>query len=131
MTDLTQASEQEFDLLIVNQHAPYGSANANEALDLALAAAAFEQKVAILFIEDGVYQLLDEHAPQALRQKNIEKMLGAAGFYGIELLAVENASLFERGLHPEKHLNSQLSIECMNEKAVSTLYKQAKSVIRF
>jgi len=121
----------QYDLLIVNQKPPYSSSTANEALDLALAAGAFDQKVAILFLEDGVYQLLGEQAPDALNQKSLEKMLGAAGFYGVDLLAAESASLYERGIHPEKHLNSNIQVECLSEKAVAKLYQDSKTIIRF
>ena len=95
------AIESKFDLLIVLQQAPYSSASANEALDLALAAGTFEQKVALLFIEDGVYQLMSEQAPDALQQKSLEKMINALSFYGVSMLAVESHSLFDRDLHPE------------------------------
>lgn len=121
----------DYDLLVVCRSAPYGNANANEALDLALAAGSFDQNVAMLFVEDGVYQLLSDQAPEGLRQKNLQKMLSAASFYGISLIAAESASLFQRKLHPEKHLNAQLDTQCLSEKGVAELYHKSKTVIRF
>lgn len=121
----------EYDLLIVLQQPPYGSAQANEALDLALAAGTFDQRVALLFIEDGVYQLMSDQAPDALHQKNLEKMLNALSFYGVNTLAVESHSLFERDLHPEKHINPKLKLELLNAKSIQSLYARSKTVIRF
>lgn len=130
MTDSTPVTPK-YDLLLVQQQPPYSSASANEALDLALAAGAFEQKVALLFIDDGVYQLLNDQEPSSLQQKNIEKMLAALGIYGITKIAAENASLYERGIHPEKHLNAKLNIEALSIKGIAELYRQAKTIIRF
>ena len=127
----TSSSTFEFDLLIVQQHAPYSSSQANEALDLALAAGTFDQKVALLFIEDGVYQLMAEQSPDALHQKNYEKMLNALPLYGVTMLAVESHSLFERDLHPEKHINPKLKLELLNSLAIQALYDRSKTVIRF
>lgn len=121
----------DYDLLIVLQHAPYSSAQANEALDLALAGGTFDQRVALLFIEDGVYQLMSEQAPDAAQQKNLEKMLNALSFYGVNTLAVESHSLFERDLHPEKHINPKLNLELLNAKSIQALYDRSKTVIRF
>lgn len=123
--------DSQFDLLIVLQQAPYSSASANEALDLALAAGTFEQKVALLFIEDGVYQLMSEQAPDALQQKSLEKMINALSFYGVSMLAVESHSLFERDLHPEKHIIQGVHFELLNTKSIQDLYDRSKTIIRF
>ena len=42
-------------ILFVVQHTPYGSSATQEALDAALATAAFEQNVQLFFSGDGVW----------------------------------------------------------------------------
>ena len=54
--------------MIVNHRPPHGTLHAWESLDLTLTAAAFEQEVSVVFLDDGVYQLL---AKQDTRQIEI------------------------------------------------------------
>ncbi len=52
-------------LLVAVRHAPYGGSLAKTAIDTALAAAAFEQDVSVLFLGAGVLNLVpgqDGHA---------------------------------------------------------------------
>ncbi|MCK7492950.1 MAG: sulfurtransferase complex subunit TusD [Comamonadaceae bacterium] len=52
---LIHANAEE--ILFVLRHPPHGSMNAQESLDMILAAAAFDQSVSLLFLDDGVFQL--------------------------------------------------------------------------
>lgn len=85
-------------LLFILQRAPYGSSATREALDAALAAAAFEQHVQILFIGDGVWHLLAAQQPHAISSKDTSKMLQALDYYDISDVFVDEMSLQERGL---------------------------------
>ncbi len=84
--------------LVVARQAPYGSSQAREGLDAALTAAAFGQPVSLLFMDDGVYQLLPDQSPAALEQKNLASMLAVLPMYEIEQLYVDSHSLEQRGL---------------------------------
>jgi tRNA 2-thiouridine synthesizing protein C len=84
-------------VLFVFRHSPYGSALAREGLDALLAAAVYEQDVAVLFVNDGVFQLLDQQQV-ASDSKNHAKMLSALPIYGVDKLYVDEASLGARGL---------------------------------
>lgn len=85
-------------ILFVLQRAPYGSSSARESLDAALAAAAFEQDVQLLFSGDGVWQLLPDLQADAIAGKDIGKMLQALAYYDIEHVYADAQSLAERGL---------------------------------
>lgn len=85
-------------LAIVNRHAPYGSAEGQESLDLALAAASFGQNLSLFFIDDGVYQLLAAQAPESIDAKNYSKTFAALEFYDIEQIYVCEESLLTRGI---------------------------------
>lgn len=89
-------------LLLVLRSSPYGNGLARAAVDLALAAAAFEQDVSLLFMDDGIWQLLpgqeSEHAPG----KNIARLLDSLPLYDVETFYVEAASLESRCLQPQQ-----------------------------
>lgn len=80
------------------RQAPYGNSRAKAALDMALSAAVFEQSVQLIFIDDGVFQLLDKQNPQQIGSKNTSAALAALPLYGIECVYVAAESLAQRGL---------------------------------
>lgn len=84
--------------LLICRHAPYGHALAREALDVALTAATFDQPVTMLFLADGVLQLLRDQQPAAIAQKALDKQLAALPLYDVETIYVEAAALSARGL---------------------------------
>jgi len=88
-------------ILIVCRKSPYGTSLAREAIDIALAAAAFDQPLSLLFAGDGVYQLKKEQNSEAIASKNHGKVLTALPLYGIDTLYVEDSALRLRGLATE------------------------------
>jgi len=76
-------------VLLIIRHSPYGSSLARASLDTALAAAAFEQPVQLLFMGDGVLQLVADQQSQAAGVKNIGKLLSSLPLYGIERVYVD------------------------------------------
>jgi len=115
-------------ILIVQKSAPYGSSNAKEALDIALAAGTFDQDVSILFTGDACYQLLADQKPTDIDQKNISQMLKALPIYGIDSLLVDKDSLEIRAI---KQLDENLSLKLVTKREIKSLYQNAKSVLRF
>jgi tRNA 2-thiouridine synthesizing protein C len=84
--------------LIVNRRAPHGTVYPLEALDVVLAAAAFEQDVSLAFLDDGVCQLLKQQRTEGIGARNFAAGYGALGDYGIRHIYVERESLEARGL---------------------------------
>jgi tRNA 2-thiouridine synthesizing protein C len=62
----------------------YGHSLAREALDMALATAAFDQKVSIVFLEDAIYQLLNATDAQSVEAKPHTGVINALPLYDIE-----------------------------------------------
>ncbi|WP_205340425.1 sulfurtransferase complex subunit TusC [Denitrificimonas caeni] len=85
-------------VLLISRQAPWAGIAAAEALDIALAAGAFDLPLSILFMDDGVLQLLDQQQPLALQQKDLSANLQALPMFGIEQLYVAQHCLTERGL---------------------------------
>jgi tRNA 2-thiouridine synthesizing protein C len=84
--------------LYVNRRAPYGTIYAWESLEVVLIGAAFEQEVALAFVDDGVYQLMKGHDTAGIGMKNFSPTYAAMGDYDINKIYVEKESLEARGL---------------------------------
>ncbi len=84
--------------LYVNRRAPYGTIYALESLEVVLIGAAFDQKVSLAFIDDGVYQLVKGQDTAAIGVKNFSPTFAALGDYDVRDIYVEDESLSERGL---------------------------------
>ena len=78
--------------LVVVRRAPYGASLARTAIETALAVAAFEQPVDILFMGDGVLQLLGQQDSQASGSRNMGRLLASLPLYGIEQVYVDAES---------------------------------------
>ena len=84
--------------LYVNRKAPYGTIYALESLEVVLIGAAFEQDVALAFIDDGVYQLTQGQDTTGIGVKNFSPTYKALGDYDVNKIYVEKESLEARGL---------------------------------
>lgn len=71
------------------RHSPYGSSLAKAAVDIALATAAFEQEVDLLFAGEGVLQLLPDQDSQGHGKKNIGRQLASLPMYDINQVYVD------------------------------------------
>lgn len=110
--------------LFLLHSSPYQDNRTKESIDLILANAVFDEKTAVLFINDGVYQLLENQQAQE-GQKNISKTLQSFPLYEIEPYYVCEHSLAARSLD-----TSQLSIEptLVNKEAIQSLIADTAKV---
>ena len=84
--------------MYVNRRAPYGTIYALECLEVVLVAAAFDQDVSVVFMDDGVCQLKKNQDTTGIGMKNFSKTYGALDDYDVEKIYVEKESLAARGL---------------------------------
>ncbi len=84
--------------LYVNRKAPHGTIYALESLEVVLIGAAYEQDVALAFLDDGVFQLVKGWDTSELGSKNFQPAYTALGDYDVKTVYVERESLEERGL---------------------------------
>jgi tRNA 2-thiouridine synthesizing protein C len=87
--------------MYLNRKAPYGTIYAHENLETVLIAAAFEQDVSVVFVDDGVYQLKKGQDTKEIGMKNFSPTFRALDDYDVEKLYVEKESLEARGLTAE------------------------------
>jgi tRNA 2-thiouridine synthesizing protein C len=114
--------------LIICRRPPYGESFAREALDTALAAAAFDQLVALLFLGDGVTQLLKAHDTAAIDEKSLEKQLSALPLYDIDTLYVDTDALQQRGLTTD---DLSLPTQMAGNAEIAALLKNYDVILNF
>lgn len=85
-------------ILFINRRGPYGSVYAQEALEIALVGAAFEQEISLALIDDGVFLLRAGQDTAALGAKRFTAAYRAVGDYDIHRVYVERDSLAARGM---------------------------------
>ena len=84
--------------LFVMRSSPHEGTIVRESLDMLMSAAAFDQPVRVLFMDDGVFLLKSGQRPETLGLKPIVPLFEALEIYDVEGLWVEEESLLERGL---------------------------------
>lgn len=87
--------------MYINRRAPYGTIFALECLEVVLISAAFEQRVSLAFLDDGIYQLKKNQDTTAIGIKNFSNTYRALNDYDVENIYVEKESLDARGLCAE------------------------------
>ena len=115
-------------IALVNKTAPYGQANGQESLDLALAAGSFGQDLSLFFIEDGVFQLLAKQAPSCIEAKNYSKTFAALEFYDIEHIYVCGDSLQARKLEPK---DLCIELEVLSKKDLQQRLSEHQHILSF
>ena len=88
-------------LLYVNRRPPHGTIYGHEGLEVLFTGAVFDQIVTVLFLDDGVYQLVRDQDPSAIGLKNYAKGFGALNDLGVESICVSEEDLAQRGLSPQ------------------------------
>jgi tRNA 2-thiouridine synthesizing protein C len=84
--------------MYLNRRAPYGTIYAWESLEVVLIGAAFDQEVSLMFVDDGVYQLVKGCDTSESDMKNFMPTYRTLGDYGVRHMYVDQASLEARGL---------------------------------
>ncbi|MBA2492879.1 MAG: sulfurtransferase complex subunit TusC [Gammaproteobacteria bacterium] len=98
MTNKVAPNSRIKKFMLVNRKPPHGSIYAQEALEIALIAGAFDQDVSLAFLDDGIYQLVAKQDTQWIGAKNFSKTFRALKDFGVSKLYVERESLQARGL---------------------------------
>lgn len=84
--------------MYLNRRAPYGTIYAWESLEVVLIGAAFDQEVSLMFVDDGVFQLVKGSDTSESDMKNFLPTYRTLGDYGVRHMFVDQASLEARGL---------------------------------
>ncbi|WP_137822542.1 sulfurtransferase complex subunit TusC [Pseudomonas sp. D(2018)] len=113
-------------MLIISRQAPWSGPGAREALDIALAGGAFDLPLGLLFLDDGVFQLVAQQQPTALQQKDLTANLQALPLFGVQSLYASARSLQERGLD---NATLNLTVDVLDDSALTTLIGRYDQVL--
>ena len=116
-------------ILFINRHAPYGSSIAREALDAMLATAVYEQDLSLLFMDDGVFQLLKGQEAHEIAQKSLSANLSALPLYGVEKIYVHYESLDSRALTPADLVLNEVKL--LRNQDISQLLQKQDHILSF
>ena len=86
--------------LFVLRKPAHSGAYVQEMLDTILTTAAFDQKVSILLLDDGVFQLKNGQHPEIVGMKDTAAIFNAMEIYDVNDIYTEVESMQERGLKP-------------------------------
>jgi tRNA 2-thiouridine synthesizing protein C len=135
MTDMNPEDELEGQaggvvkkFMFVNRKAPYGTVYALEGLEVVLISAAFSQDVSMVFMDDGVYELVKGQQTKAIEMKNFSPTYRALDGYDVEKLYVERESLEARGL---TEANLIVPVQVLGAAEMGELMQQQDVVISF
>jgi|TARA_R100000005_G_scaffold96027_1_gene80208 tRNA 2-thiouridine synthesizing protein C len=88
-------------VLVVTRHPQPGRSLARAALDTALATAAFDQPVNLLFLGAGVLQLLPQQDSTSVGVRNLRKVIDSMPLYDLERCYVDADAVERFGLTAE------------------------------
>ncbi|ODV10861.1 MAG: sulfurtransferase TusC [Rubrivivax sp. SCN 70-15] len=114
--------------MFVNRKAPYGTIYALESLEVVLIAATFDQDVSLVFVDDGVYELVKGQDTQGIGIKNHSKTYRALEGYDVEKLYVERESLESRGLSEDDLI---VDVEVLSGTEMAALMAEQDVVLSF
>jgi len=112
--------------MYVNRRPPYGTIYALECLEVVLIAAAFDQDVSMVFVDDGVYQLKKDQDTTSIGMKNFSKTYRALDDYDVEKIYVEKESLEQRGLSEDDLI---IPVEVVTTEGLREIMAQQDVVI--
>jgi len=114
--------------MYVNRRAPYGTIYALESLEVVLIAAAFDQDVSLVFMDDGVYQLKKGHQTKGIDVKNFQPTYRALDDYDVNKLYVEKEALEARGLSAE---DMCVPVEVLGATEIGKLMEEQDVLLSF
>lgn len=113
-------------MLLISRHSPWSGTCARETLDIALAGGAFDLPTAMLFLDDGVFQLAAQQNPVVLQQKDLGANLQALPLFGVDEIYVCGESLVRRGLDTD---SLALPAQALDAAALAALVDRYDLVI--
>ncbi len=114
--------------MFVNRKAPYGTIHALESLEVVLIAATFDQDCSLVFIDDGVYELVKGQNTKAIGMKNFSPTYRALDGYDTEKLYVDEESMQARGLTEDDLL---VPVQVLSTAAMAALMADQDVILSF
>ena len=114
--------------MYVNRKAPYGTVYALESLEVVLIGAAFEQDVSVVFMDDGVFEIVKGQDTSEIEMKNFSNTYKALEMYDVEKLYVSKEALEERGLSEDDLI---VDVEVKTAAEITALMEEQDVILSF
>jgi len=121
-------SDEPKKIMYVMQKAPHGAIYPYEGLEFVLITGAYEQDLSLLFIEDGVYNLVKDQDTSELGIKGFVKTYRTLEGYDIEKLYVDQKSLDDRGLTTDDLI---VDVEVKTPEEINAMMNEQHAVFPF
>ncbi|WP_038181301.1 sulfurtransferase complex subunit TusC [Vibrio rhizosphaerae] len=115
-------------LIYVFQHAPHGRSSGREGVDALLAASAYSENIAVVFIGDGVLQLLQGQETDEILSKNYAPMLKLLDLYDIDQVFVSQRALTQRGVTQDDLI---IPVTVVQDDTLTEILHQADKILSF
>ena len=114
--------------LYMNRKAPYGTIYALESLEVVLIGAAFEQDVSMVFMDDGVFDIVKGQDTGGVDMKNFSPTYRALEMYDVEKLYADKESMDARGLTEDDLV---VPVEVLSTEELANLMEEQDVVLSF
>jgi len=114
-------------LLFVQATAPPGSIIGQEGLDACLMGSAFAD-CAVLFLDDGIYQIVTPQDTSKIGVKDYSVSYGALRDFGVNKIYCRTSDLAQRGIAKEQLV---IAVECLSDSEAEILVRDSQQVLTF
>ena len=112
---------------IIISSPPHGSAKGREALDIALAASAFNH-ISVFFIDDGIFHLLPNQSPEHILMRDYIATFNMLELYDIEDVYVCESSFNTRNL---AKVTQNIACKVINNQSLNQLLNIQDVILTF
>jgi tRNA 2-thiouridine synthesizing protein C len=113
---------------VLMRKAPYGSVYTAEGFRTLMGIAVFEMDISVVFMDDGVYALLENQDPSKLEMKPLGDGFPMLTEFDVERFYVHDESLAERGLSVDDLL---MDVEVVDGARIAEILEAAGKVLPF
>jgi tRNA 2-thiouridine synthesizing protein C len=110
------------------RNAPYGSVYTTEGFRTLMGIAVFEMDISVVFVDDGVYALVDGQTPDKLDMKPLGDGFPMLTEFGVDRFYVHDGSLAERGLSTDDLV---MDAEVVGGEEIARILESAGKVLPF
>lgn len=114
-------------IAVIFRSAPHRNARAREGLEFAMLAASLDQQVSLIFVDEGIFNLLPQHAEQ-IGNKDYLATFKAVDFYDIEPVMVLDSALNNVGLTADQF---SYAAEVVDSRTIQKQLQQVDEVMVF
>jgi len=123
-------------IVFISSQAPWSSGAPLACLDALMTTAVFDVPVRFVLLGAGVLQLVSKQDGSTLGSRNLSKMFGALGLYGIDTIHVDAAALNHYDLSLADLLQTDdgeapLHLAIVDAAAIAQLLSHSKAVFNF